>query len=103
MKAPILAAALATLLGAATVAPAQALGPASPAVAPEAPIEQAMTAAKERRLMIMRNMMHGQRHGGGHGYGHGRGYGHGGGYGHGPRGGGYGYGHRPRHHHHGGW
>lgn len=111
MKHSFLAVALATFIGAAAAAPAQAFGPASPGVAPEAPITKAMTAAKERRLMIMRNMMHGQRHGHGRG-GYGGGYGGGGygggyggprGYGYGgPRGGGYGYGHR-HHHHGGGW
>lgn len=101
MKHTFLAVAVATLIGAAAAAPAQAFGPASSGIAPESPLTEVMTAARERRLMIMRNMMGAQRHRG-YGYGYGRGGGYGGGYGYGrPRGGyGYGYGHR---HHRGGW
>lgn len=103
MKSVILAAVVATVLGAASAVPAQAMGPISAdGLAPAAPITQT-SAARERRLYMMRSLAAQPRRGyGGYGGGgYGRGYGGGGGYG---RGYGYGppaYGRRHRDHH--GW
>jgi len=82
------AAAVVVVLGTASIAPAQAMGPVSDhRIAPTAPITSVMTDAKRRRLYMIeslqRQMMRQQGHGHNHGRGYGGGYGGGRGYDHG--------------------